>query len=277
MTLCFRRGVAAHTLSRPAIRGLSWVLAAALAASLQPVAAQQSAAAPAHSHAESGASAASARAVKEKGSYSLGVLMGSQLRRFGIPADSVAFDKIAQGLRDVVRGTVEPSQADNQNVQALLRLVMQDRVAAAGKNEAAAHKFLAENGKRKGVVTTASGLQYRVLSPGSGAPPHPTDEVTVNYRGTLLDGTEFDSSYKRGQPATFPVNGVIKGWREALVLMKPGARWQLFIPPELAYGANSPPPIPPGSMLKFEVELLSVKPASASPGGAGPNVGDGGH
>ncbi|MGH8148863.1 MAG: FKBP-type peptidyl-prolyl cis-trans isomerase, partial [Steroidobacteraceae bacterium] len=122
-------------------------------------------------------------------------------------------------------------------------------------------------------TTTASGLQYRILRPGSGAPPRPTDEVTVNYRGTLLDGTEFDSSYKRGMPATFPVNHVIKGWREALVLMKPGSKWELYVPPELAYGEDSPPPIPPGSLLEFQVELLSIKPASASPSGAGPNVG----
>ncbi len=278
MTHDFRRGAAAYVVSRPAIRALSFLLASAMFTGFQPAIAQQGGA-QAGSHAAPGSSApsaADARAVKEKGSYSLGVLMGSQLRRFGIPADSVAFDKVAQGLRDVVKGTVAATPADQQNVQALIRVVMQDRAAAADKNEAAARKFLAENAKRKGVVTTTSGLQYRILNPGSGGSPHPTDQVTVNYRGTLLDGTEFDSSYKRGEPATFPVNQVIKGWTEALQLMKPGAKWELFVPPELAYGTNSPPPIPPGSLLKFEVELLRVTPGSAIPGGAGPNVGGGG-
>src|SRR5581483_5119718 len=109
----------------------------------------------------------------------------------------------------------------------------------------------------------ASGLQYHVINPGSGEGPKPTDEVTVNYRGTLLNGTEFDSSYKRGQPATFPVNGVIPGWREALVLMKPGAKWELWIPPNLAYDERSPPPIPPGSMLIFDVEMIGVKAPKA--------------
>jgi len=105
------------------------------------------------------------------------------------------------------------------------------------------------------------------VTEGSGTPPKSTDEVTVNYKGSLLDGTEFDSSYKRGQPATFPVNGVITGWQEALVLMKPGSKWELFIPPNLAYDVNSPPAIPPGSLLKFEVELIKVKqPAPATPG-----------
>src|SRR5262249_23773175 len=136
----------------------------------------------------------------------------------------------------------------------------------AESNRAAAKAFLAENGKKKDVVTTASGLQYHIVSPGDGAPPKSTDEVTVNYRGSLLDGTEFDSSYKRGQPASFPVNGVIPGWQEALVLMKPGSKWELFIPPNLAYDVNSPPTIPPGSLLKFEVELIEVNaPAPARP------------
>ncbi len=278
MTLHFRRGVSAHAFLRPVARGLSFVLATAVAVGLQPVFAQQGAA-PADSQAANGASASSAedtRAVREKGSYSLGVLLGGQLGRAGIPAESIAFDKVTQGIRDVLKGTVEPSTADQQNIQALVRLVLADRAAAASKNEAAARTFLAQNAKRKGVVTTASGLQYRILTPGSGASPRPTDQVTVNYRGTLLDGTEFDSSYKHGEPLTHPVSGLIKGWSEALVLMKPGAKWELFVPPDLAYGNNSPSPIPPGSLLKFEVELLSVTPASASPGGAGPNIGRGG-
>jgi FKBP-type peptidyl-prolyl cis-trans isomerase len=109
-----------------------------------------------------------------------------------------------------------------------------------------------------------------VLAAGSGESPKANDEVTVNYRGTLLDGTEFDSSYKRGQPATFQVSRVIPGWTEALQLMKPGAKYQLFIPPQLAYDLRSRPPIPPGAMLIFEVELLSFKPGETPPGTAPP-------
>ncbi len=132
---------------------------------------------------------------------------------------------------------------------------------------AAAKEFLANNGKQKGVVSTASGLQYRILAAGDKkAPPiAATDSVTVDYRGKLLDGTEFDSSYSRGTPATFPVNGVIKGWQEALVLMKPGAKWQLFVPPELAYGPRTQPKIPANSLLIFDVNVKSVEPANAPP------------
>lgn len=249
------------------IQGLSFLLTAALATGAVAAAAQADTAS---SHSSS---ARSEQALKQKASYSLGVLMGTQLRQLGLTTHSVEFGQIEKGLHDVVEGTVKASTADRQNVQAL---VLETRTALAVKNHAAARRFLAENAKRKGVVTTASGLQYRIVRPGSGASPSPTDQVTVNYRGTLLDGTVFDSSYQRGQPATFPVDGVIKGWQEALVLMKPGAKWELYIPPELAYGNDSPPPIPPGSLLKFEVELLSVKPAGASPGGAGPNIGGGG-
>jgi FKBP-type peptidyl-prolyl cis-trans isomerase FklB len=120
------------------------------------------------------------------------------------------------------------------------------------------------------VKTTTDGLQYKVLVPGDTKAPSiaPADEVTVNYRGKLLDGSEFDSSYARGQPATFKVNGVIKGWQEALVLMKPGAKWQLFVPPELAYDTTPRPGIPAGSLLNFEVEVLSVKPSEAAPAAA---------
>src|SRR5207302_10437867 len=154
----------------------------------------------------------------------------------------------------------------------------QKQKEAGDKNKAEGTKFLEENKKKESVKTTASGLQYKVLKDGNGAQPKKTDTVTVNYRGTLINGTEFDSSYKRGQPATFPVNGVIPGWSEALGLMKPGAKWELFVPPQLAYDMQSRPPIPPGSLLIFEVELLSVKGAgtpapptsSASPAPAQP-------
>ena len=121
--------------------------------------------------------------------------------------------------------------------------------------------------RSKGVVTTASGLQYKILAAGDKkAPPiGPTDSVTVDYRGRLIDGTEFDSSYSTGMPATFPVNRVIKGWQEALVLMKPGAKWQLFIPPELAYGPRAQQKIPPNSLLIFDVNVISAEAAGAPP------------
>jgi FKBP-type peptidyl-prolyl cis-trans isomerase FkpA len=210
---------------------------------------------------------------KAESSYSVGLLLGTQLHNAGLGKDSLVMERLFQGMRDALSGTAKAGPADQVKAQGL---VMANREKLATNNRDAAKKFLAENGKQKGVTTTADGLEYKVLSPGSGASPKPTDSVTVNYRGTLLDGTEFDSSYKRGQPAQFQVDGVIKGWQEALVLMKPGAKWELYIPPELAYDLNSPPPIPPGSMLKFEVELVSVKPPTAAaapkPGAAAPKI-----
>jgi len=146
----------------------------------------------------------------------------------------------------------------------------QKQKEAAEKNKTEGAKFLEENKKKEGVKTTASGLQYKVVKDGSGAQPKATDTVTVNYRGTLINGTEFDSSYKRGQPATFPVNGVIKGWTEALQLMKVGSKYQLFIPSDLAYGERSvSPDLAANSTLIFEVELMDAKPAPApAPAGA---------
>ena len=206
---------------------------------------------------------------KAQASYSLGVSMGDQLHHLGLTADSIATERLTQGLRDALAGKVAMTQNDQENIANFVKTA---RNGMAESNRAAAKAFLTENGKKKDVVTTASGLEYHVISEGEGTSPKSTDEVTVNYRGTLLDGTEFDSSYKRGQPASFPVNGVIQGWQEALVLMKPGAKWELFIPPNLAYDVNSPPAIPPGSMLKFEVELIKVKqPTAAVPGAKVPS------
>jgi FKBP-type peptidyl-prolyl cis-trans isomerase len=225
---------------------------------------------PATAAAPGGASAVKAPTnAKAQASYSLGVSMGDQLHHLGLTADSIATERLTQGLRDALAGKVAMTAGDQENIANFVKTA---RNNMAETNRTAAKTFLSENGKKKDVVTTASGLQYHVISPGEGAPPKSTDEVTVNYRGTLLDGTEFDSSYKRGQPASFPVNGVIPGWQEALVLMKPGSKWELFIPPNLAYDVNSPPAIPPGSMLKFEVELIKVKqPAPAVPGAKVPS------
>lgn len=206
------------------------------------------------------APAAAAGDARAQGSYSLGLSLGSQLRSQGLTQDSIALERVLQGLRDALTGSAKASDADIDKVNALIQTA---RTEAGTRNKTAAQKFLADNGTKKGVVTTPSGLQYRVITPGKGEAPKSTDQVSVHYKGTLLDGSEFDSSYKRGEPATFPVNGVIKGWQEALVLMKPGAKYELFVPPELAYDMNSPPVIPPGSALKFEVELLSVVPSQA--------------
>ena len=208
--------------------------------------------------------AASADAI----SYSAGVTIGEGLHRAGVTTE-INVDAFERGFKDALGGkatTAEDRERLNQFMTDL-------RGAIGTRNHTAATAFLAKNGKEKGVVTTASGLQYRIVTAGDAkaASPQPTDQVLVQYRGKLLDGTEFDSSYSRGQPATFPVNGVIKGWQEALVLMKPGSKWEVFVPPELAYDMNSRPPIPPGSALVFDVELISIKaPAPADAGAEKP-------
>jgi FKBP-type peptidyl-prolyl cis-trans isomerase FklB len=176
-------------------------------------------------------------------------------------SDQVAIEDVERGLKDGLQGK-KSTPADRQQVQEFVRAAM---AAAITRNQAAAKDFLARNGHEKGVMTTASGLEYKVVLPGDRKAPAvaPTDSVTVQYRGKLLDGTEFDSTYARGTPATFIVSGVIPGWQEALVLMKPGAKWQLWLPPELAYGTRPQPGIPGGSLLIFEVELLSAKSSVA--------------
>jgi FKBP-type peptidyl-prolyl cis-trans isomerase FklB len=198
--------------------------------------------------------------------YLFGLTFGEQLHSVGV-GDQVAIEDIERGLKDGLQGK-KSTAADRQQVQEFVRAAMG---AAVARNQAAAKDFLARNGHEKGVMTTASGLEYKVISAGDRKAPAiaPTDAVTVQYRGKLLDGTEFDSTYARGAPASFTVNGVIPGWQEALVLMKPGAKWQLFVPPELAYGARAQPGIPGGSLLIFDVELVGVKsngaPAKPTP------------
>jgi FKBP-type peptidyl-prolyl cis-trans isomerase FklB len=245
---------------------VSTAAAVALVAGSMLAAAQQppAGAAPASGTAETAKKApAKAAAAKEapakasSASYSVGVSMGEQLRASGVPPELINAQQLAQGVHDAISGKASMTDKDRENLRGLV-----DSVGES--NHRAAAKFLAENGKKSDVVTTASGLQYKVVAAGCGASPKPNDEVTVNYRGTLINGTEFDSSYKRGQPANFQVNRVIPGWTEALGLMKPGAKWQLFIPPQLAYDLRSAPPIPPGSALIFEVELVSVKAAPPS-------------
>jgi FKBP-type peptidyl-prolyl cis-trans isomerase FklB len=197
----------------------------------------------------------------EQTSYLFGLTFAEQLHGVGI-TNQLNSEALDRGIKDGLQGK-KSTRADQQQLQAYVQSVMAEALV---RNKAAAKDFLAKNGQEKGVKTTADGLQYKVLIPGDTKAPAigPNDEVTVNYRGKLLDGSEFDSSYTRGQPATFKVNGVIKGWQEALVLMKPGSKWQLFVPPELAYDTSPRPGIPAGSLLNFEVELLSVKPSEAA-------------
>ncbi|MGA7537567.1 MAG: FKBP-type peptidyl-prolyl cis-trans isomerase [Steroidobacteraceae bacterium] len=200
--------------------------------------------------------------IKSEGSYSLGLSIGESLRRTSVDAHSISTQRVMQGLRDALAGKATFGPANEQSIRTL---IVSARARIGNANHAAARAFLARNRRKKGIVTTASGLEYQVLKAGQGATPKPGDTVTVNYRGTLLDGTEFDSSYKRGQPATFPVDRVIPGWQEALKMMKPGAKWRIYVPPQLAYDLNSPPPIPPGSLLIFDVDLLTVQPPQPAP------------
>jgi len=200
---------------------------------------------------------------KDKVSYSIGLNIGFNFKKQNLPLNT---DALLAGVKDALSDK-KPLLSENEvreTMTAWSKEVADKQKAAGEKNAAEGEKFLAENKKKDGVKTTATGLQYKVVKEGSGPQPATADTVTVHYRGTLIDGTEFDSSYKRGEPATFPVQGVIKGWTEALQLMKKGSKYQLFIPSNLAYGERAmPPDIAANSTLIFEVELLDVKPAGA--------------
>ncbi len=200
---------------------------------------------------------------REKVSYGIGMSMGKDFASQGIDVDA---GLLAQGLKDALSG--EGTLMTDEEAQAVLMAFQQEMMAKqqalaaeqAEKNLKEGEAFLAENGKKEGVTTLPSGLQYKVLEEGSGRTPGKDDTVEVHYRGTLIGGTEFDSSYGRGEPATFPVGRVIKGWTEALQLMKEGAKWQLVIPSSLAYGEQGAgAAIGPNSTLLFDVELLSIK------------------
>jgi FKBP-type peptidyl-prolyl cis-trans isomerase FklB len=195
---------------------------------------------------------------KDKVSYSIGLNIGLNLKKQNV---SINPDTLALGLKDALAGKPQMTDEQVKETMTAFEKEMIDKQKAVGvKNQADGEKFLAENKKKEGVKTTASGLQYKVIKEGSGAQPKETDTVMANYRGTLINGTEFDSSYKRGQPTTFPVSGVIKGWTEALQMMKVGSKYQLFIPANLAYGERAMgPDIGPNSTLIFEVELVGIQ------------------
>ncbi len=198
-----------------------------------------------------------------KASYTIGTQMGSQIAPIKEMIDQ---DALILGLQDSIAGK-EPqlSREDMQTtMQAFQKNMMEKQQAKhqelSSKNAAEGEKFLADNKSKDGVKTTESGLQYIIIEAGSGDTPAATDTVVTHYTGTLLDGKVFDSSYKRNSPATFPVNGVIKGWTEALQMMKVGAKWKLFIPSELAYGERGAgADIGPNQVLIFEIELLEIK------------------
>jgi FKBP-type peptidyl-prolyl cis-trans isomerase FklB len=196
---------------------------------------------------------------QQKFSYAVGFQIAQGLKRDGIEIDHKAF---SQAVEDVMRG--RKPQLTAAEMQAAVQRFREDKAReqaqVAEKNAKAGEAFMAANKKKKGVVTLPSGLQYKVIKAGTGARPKPTDTVVVNYRGALINGQVFDSSYKRGEPATFQVNQVIKGWQEALPLMKEGAKWQVVIPPDLAYGPRGAGSvIGPNETLVFDIELVSIK------------------
>ena len=202
--------------------------------------------------------------LKDKASYAIGIDIGMNFKKQNMELNP---DAMAAGAKDALAGKpqISPNEVREVMTQWQKDLGEKQKVMAT-KNQAEGEKYLAENKKKEDVKTTASGLQYKSLKEGSGSQPKPTDTVTVNYRGTLIDGTEFDSSYKRGEPATFPLNGVIKGWTEGLQLMKKGSKYQFVIPSSLAYGERAVGgDIGPNSTLIFEVELLDVKPGESAP------------
>ncbi len=208
------------------------------------------------------AAPSTSKADREKAAYAIGYDIGGRFKRDAIEVDP---NQIAAGVRDGLAGK-KPAYEEAElrgAIQALDKQMdakRQESVAAMlAKNKQAGDAFRANFAKQPGVKTLPSGLQYKVLAEGKGKKPAPGESVTCHYKGTLIDGTEFDSSYSRNEPAKFKSDQVIKGWQEALPLMAPGAKWQLAVPPELAYGdRGAPPRIQPGSTLLFDVELLSV-------------------
>jgi FKBP-type peptidyl-prolyl cis-trans isomerase FklB len=193
---------------------------------------------------------------KDKVSYIIGTEIGKNFKKQSVDIDP---DVLTRGIKDAISGG--KSLLTEQEIQETMAAFQKEMMAKLEeKNKKEGEAFLTENKKKEGVKTLPSGLQYKVIKAGTGKKPKINDTVTTHYRGTLIDGTEFDSSYRRGQPASFPVSGVIRGWTEALQLMGEGAKWQLFIPPNLAYGERGMGGvIGPNATLIFEIELISIQ------------------
>lgn len=194
---------------------------------------------------------------KEKISYAIGQQIGSQMKTQGVDIDMATFSR---SIESAILG--KPSELTPEQINAAMMTLRDTAMAKmkkdADENAGKGKAYLEENKKKPGVKVTASGLQYKVVKEGAGVQPKASDKVKVHYKGTLIDGTEFDSSYKRNQPAEFPLQGVIKGWTEGIPLMKTGSTYTFYIPAELAYGAQGRPSIPGNSVLVFDVELLEI-------------------
>jgi FKBP-type peptidyl-prolyl cis-trans isomerase FklB len=237
-----------------------WILATAMALTTTiPVLAQDAASAP--------------KTDKEKFSYALGMNFGESFRKQGLDVDTAVFTKALTEAfttgktamtEDDMKAVLTAAAADIRKKQAAQQAEKSEQAQKDGE------KFLADNKTKDSVVTLPSGLQYKILKQGTGDKPTLEDTVICNYKGTLIDGTEFDASEKHGGPATFPVKGVIAGWTEALQLMPVGSKWQLFVPANLAYGQQGPPEIGPNATLIFEVELVSIQKAGAPAAGEKP-------
>lgn len=209
--------------------------------------------------------AAALQTEDQKISYAIGAQIGGNIKNVKKQDSKIDIELLMLGVQDVLAGKeLALSPADNRKYMMAFQKRMKERQAAkraeqAEKNLAEGQAFLEENKTKEGVKVLESGLQYKVITDGTGETPKATDKVSTHYRGKLLDGTEFDSSYKRNKPSEFPANRVIKGWTEALQLMKVGSKWELYIPAELAYGVRGKPPrIPPNATLIFEIELLEI-------------------
>ncbi|HEV8048051.1 MAG TPA: FKBP-type peptidyl-prolyl cis-trans isomerase [Terriglobales bacterium] len=243
--------------------GLVTVITAALVFTGSALAQQTPATTPQPSPAAGSQSNSTLTTQKDKVSYAIGMNVGTNLHRQSVDVDPKI---LQQGLEDALSGgktllSEDEAKATLMQFQTEMRQKQQEKMQQAGAaNKKEGDAFLAANKSKDGVVTLPSGLQYKIMTAGTGPKPKSSDSVVCNYKGTLIDGKEFDSSYKRGQPATFPVAGVIKGWTEALQLMPVGSKWQLFVPADLAYGERgSGPDIGPNATLIFEVELLSIQ------------------
>lgn len=204
---------------------------------------------------------ASLKTDKDKISYTLGLQFGAQLKGAGLSDKDLSGTALVSGVMDMLSdGKHKMSDTEMRAAFDKFRQDQSKRMEKiAGDNRKEGEEFLKANAKKKGVKTTASGLQYKMLKEGSGKNPTVSDTVTIHYKGTLISGKEFDSSHKRGQPATFALGQLIKGWQEGIPLMKPGGKMTLYVPSDLGYGMQAPPNIGPNQVLIFELELISVK------------------